>query len=341
LPCPIKVKKYTGQESLTEKSDIQQNPPHILLTNYVMLELMLTRVHELPLIVSPHLKYLVLDELHTYRGRQGADVALVIRKLKQRNLAKHRQQNILCIGTSATMSTEGTRENRQKTVATVASKLFGVEIQPQQVIDETLERAITRSFPTITELQDSINQGLPPVEQQTEEAFKNHPLSAFMEITFGLEKEDGHLQRKSPISLGEGATELAKLTDINLETCSNVLKGMFLWSSKLNSENESNKLPKGLPFRLHQFVSQGGSVYATLESHDKRELTLEGQYKTTGDRLLFPLLFCRECGHDYYGVKYDRERDQVTPLLPTTLEDDDEDTQEGYITLDEPDLWDI
>jgi ATP-dependent helicase YprA (DUF1998 family) len=83
--CPIKVKKYTGQESLSEKTDIQQNPPHILLTNYVMLELMLTRVHELPLIVSPHLKYLVLDELHTYRGRQGADVALVIRKLKQRN----------------------------------------------------------------------------------------------------------------------------------------------------------------------------------------------------------------------------------------------------------------
>jgi ATP-dependent helicase YprA (DUF1998 family) len=46
---------------------------------------MLTRVYELSLIVSPHLKYLVLDELHTYRGRQGADVALVIRKLKQRN----------------------------------------------------------------------------------------------------------------------------------------------------------------------------------------------------------------------------------------------------------------
>lgn len=339
--CPIKVKKYTGQESLAEKTDIQQNPPHILLTNYVMLELMLTRVYELSLIVSPHLKYLVLDELHTYRGRQGADVALVIRKLKQRNLAKHDQQNILCIGTSATMSSEGTKENRQKTVAQVASKLFGVEIQPQQVIDETLEKAITRPFPTVKELQDSINEGLPSIEQKKSETFKNHPLSAFIEMTFGLEEKDGHLQRKSPISLQEGANQLAELTQIDPETCLNVLKEMFLWSSDLNSQNESNKLPLGLPFRLHQFISQGGSVYATLEPHDKRELTLEGQYKTTGDRLLFPIVFCRECGHDYYGVKFDRERNLVTPLLPTTLEEEDEDTQEGYITLDEPDLWSI
>ncbi|NCS84702.1 MAG: DEAD/DEAH box helicase, partial [Cyanobacteria bacterium] len=335
--CPIKVKKYTGQESSAEKIDIQQNPPHILLTNYVMLELMLTRVYELSLIVSPHLKYLVLDELHTYRGRQGADVALVIRKLKQRN----HSQNIICIGTSATMSTEGTRENRQKTVATVASKLFGVEIQPQQVIDETLEKAITRPFPTVKELQDSINEGLPSFDQKTSETFKNHPLSAFIEMTFGLEEKDGHLQRKSPISLQEGANQLAELTQIDPETCLNVLKEMFLWSSDLNSQNESNKLPLGLSFRLHQFISQGGSVYATLEPHDKRELTLEGQYKTTGDRLLFPIVFCRECGHDYYGVKYDRDRNLVTPLLPTTLEEEDEDTQEGYITLDERDLWSI
>lgn len=176
--------------------------------------------------------------------------------------------SLICIGTSATMSSEGTKENRQKTVAQVASKLFGVEIQPQQVIDETLEKAIIRPYPTVTELQDSINEGLPPIEQKRSE----------------------------------------------------------------NSQNESNKLPLGLPFRLHQFISQGGSVYATLEAHDKRELTLEGQYKTTGDRLLFPLVFCRECGHDYYGVKYDQERNQVTPLLPTTLEEE-EDTEEGYITL--------
>ena len=44
--CPIRYARYTGQESLAEKQAIRDNPPHILLTNYVMLELMLTRPEE-------------------------------------------------------------------------------------------------------------------------------------------------------------------------------------------------------------------------------------------------------------------------------------------------------
>ncbi|MFB2835045.1 DEAD/DEAH box helicase, partial [Floridanema evergladense] len=65
----IRVEQYTGQESLAKKSEIQENPPQILLTNYVMLELMLSRTHENKLVASPDLKFLILDELHTYRGR--------------------------------------------------------------------------------------------------------------------------------------------------------------------------------------------------------------------------------------------------------------------------------
>ncbi|MFM8293823.1 MAG: DEAD/DEAH box helicase, partial [Microcystaceae cyanobacterium] len=116
----IRVEKYTGQESLSKKVEIQNNPPQILLTNYVMLELMLSRKEENAFVESPSLKFLVLDELHTYRGRQGADVAMVIRKLRQR--CGH---NLLYIGTSATMATEGSRSDRRQTVAEVASKLFG------------------------------------------------------------------------------------------------------------------------------------------------------------------------------------------------------------------------
>jgi ATP-dependent helicase YprA (DUF1998 family) len=137
----IRVEKYTGQESLKQKTEIQNNPPQILLTNYVMLELMLSRTHENKLVASPDLKFLVLDELHTYRGRQGADVALLIRKLRQRC-----GKDLLCIGTSATMSTEGSRENRRQTVTGVASKLFGVAVKPENVIDETLERSIQSNF---------------------------------------------------------------------------------------------------------------------------------------------------------------------------------------------------
>jgi hypothetical protein len=211
---PIRVEQYTGQEDLAKKVEIQNNPPQILLTNYVMLELMLSRNQEEKLVASPDLKFLILDELHTYRGRQGADVAILIRKLRQRC-----GQELLCIGTSATMSTEGSRTSRRQTVADVASKLFGVAVSPENVIDETLERAIQRSEPTAEALAHAVTSGLPPREDQTLENFKNHPLAAWIEMTFGLAAEDGHLVRRTPISLTAGAEQLAAVTQAPVERC--------------------------------------------------------------------------------------------------------------------------
>ena len=392
----IRVEKYTGQESLSKKVEIQNNPPQIILTNYVMLELMLSRTHEEKLVASPDLKFLILDELHTYRGRQGADVALLIRKLRQRSNYELRTTNyeLLCIGTSATMSTEGNREQRRQVVAGVASKLFGVEIKAVNVIDETLERSIKCTEPTTEQLQECIQAGLPPESEQTLDNFQKYPLSHWIEMNFGLKEEaiakvstdnvDNIIAfpqqsnnkdsrnnqnnkiaaasggkystssqksvayvRRTPTTLEAGAEKLALINndnDVNdaedsgedalkryYEQCLDILKQMFLWGSKT----------KGLAFRLHQFISQGGSVYSTVDSHDKRFLTLEGQYASK-DGLLYPLVFCRECGHDYYVVRYDSDKQTVSPQLPTALDisPDDTDITEGYLTLDEPGLWD-
>ena len=80
--------------------------PQILLTNYIMLELLLTRVRERSIRdgIYEHLRFLVFDELHTYRGRQGADVALLMRRIRSRCA-----QPVVCIGTSATMISVGRR----------------------------------------------------------------------------------------------------------------------------------------------------------------------------------------------------------------------------------------
>jgi DEAD/DEAH box helicase/Helicase conserved C-terminal domain len=323
----IRVEQYTGQEKFDRKNEIQENPPHILLTNYVMLELMLSRTHERKFVESADLKFLVLDELHTYRGRQGADVAMVIRKLRQR--CGH---ELLCIGTSATMSTEGDRTQRRATVAGVASKLFGVEVLASNVIDETLKQAIDVLVPSAEDLRDCLTAELPVEMDRTLDNFRRHPLSAWIEMNFGLQDEDGHLIRRTPISLQAGAVQLAELAGVPIERCTEALQEMFLWGSKTT----------GLAFRLHQFIAQGGSVYATVEPGDRRVLTLEGQYATTENRLLYPLIFCRECGHDYYVVKYDSNSNIVTPLLPNSIdsEDDSSDVQAGYLTLDQPELWD-
>lgn len=118
---PITFRRYTGQERDDERREIIANPPDILLTNYVMAELILTRVHEQDLVRAANgLQFLVLDELHTYRGRQGADVALLVRRIREACNA----QDLQCIGTSATLASGGSFERQQAEVATVATRLF-------------------------------------------------------------------------------------------------------------------------------------------------------------------------------------------------------------------------
>ncbi len=84
---PIRFDRYTAQEKQAARDRIQQDPPHILLTNYVMLEYMLLRPAERVFTerATSHLEFLVLDELHTLRGRQGADVAMLLRRLRERS----------------------------------------------------------------------------------------------------------------------------------------------------------------------------------------------------------------------------------------------------------------
>ena len=67
---PITYAQYTGQEGKDERERIKNELPDIILTNYMMLELILTRSQEYIIRNSmyEHLKHLVFDELHTYRG---------------------------------------------------------------------------------------------------------------------------------------------------------------------------------------------------------------------------------------------------------------------------------
>src|SRR6202012_3055217 len=102
---PVRFATYTGQETGQKRQEIRINPPDILLTNSMMLELLLTRSDHGELVrAAQGLRFLVFDVLHTYRGRQGADVALLIRRCRLAFGGK----DIVCVGTSATMASGGT-----------------------------------------------------------------------------------------------------------------------------------------------------------------------------------------------------------------------------------------
>lgn len=101
--------------------------PQILITNYAMLEYLLIRPEDSIIFDSGLWKYIVLDEAHTYNGAQGIEVAMLVRRLKQR-LGKE-QGDILCVATSATLANDDPNE-----AADFANKLFGEDFSVDDVI---------------------------------------------------------------------------------------------------------------------------------------------------------------------------------------------------------------
>jgi ATP-dependent helicase YprA (DUF1998 family) len=226
---PVRFARFTGQEKGEEREAIRSQPPDILLTNYMMLELLLTRSEDRELVrAAQGLRYLVFDELHTYRGRQGADVALLIRRCR----LAFGVNDMICVGTSATMASEGSSAYQKRAVAKVAETLFGTSIDPSQVIGETLERAtpeIDRENPaTIAALTAAIaGDAQAPTDY---ESFRLHPLSSWIESTFGVRTENGteRLIRQAPRRIqgdDSAADELAKLTGTDpLGQCAPILR---------------------------------------------------------------------------------------------------------------------
>jgi ATP-dependent helicase YprA (DUF1998 family) len=332
----VRFEKYTGQERDEERQRIQDDPPHILLTNYVMLEYMLLRPAERQFTdrTTANLEFLVLDELHTYRGRQGADVAMLVRRVRERA----GNPRILHIGTSATMVSGGNRAERKAAVAEVATKLFGVEVKPENVVDETLRRAIEVPAPQSAEALRAAVQA--PLPAETPESFAKNPLAAWVEETFGVATEEGRLVRRKPITFADGVSQLSKGSGVLEPSCAERLQSLLSVGNRIQTEYGEPVFA----FRLHQFLAAGGTVYATLETGLSRYLTLQGEYYAPGgdgDRLVYPLAFCRECGQEYYLVsRRQGAPDKLTPRLPLfDPENEEDDVQPGYFALHEDELW--
>ncbi len=305
---PVTFERYTGQESNADRERIIAQPPDILLTNYVMLELILTRPQERPLVQAAQgLQFLVLDELHTYRGRQGADVALLIRRVRDVLSAPRLQ----CVGTSATLAGTGSFADQQAQVANGAGQLFGVPVRPEHVIGETLRRATPARNERAPAFVAALRAGLDDPARQLpadHSGFINDPLSIWIESAFGVQPEPGgdRLVRVQPRSIAGSdgaAAELSRLTGAAVDRCTQAIQEQLQGSYRCERDPGTNRPP--FAFRLHQFISRGDTVYASVENETDRYLTLQGQQFVPGNRqqILLPLVFCRECGHEYYCVR--------------------------------------
>ncbi len=326
-PFPVTFARYTGETSEEDRQAMRQHPPHILLTNYMMAELMLVRAEDRRFLdpAGGGLRFLVFDELHTYRGRQGADVAMLIRRLKERAAAP----NLIHIGTSATMVSErgATPLQRRQAVADFATRLFGHPFTDSDVIEETLVPFTQGGLPSPEELRAALLT-LSRSQPLTLSTYQTHPLSRWIEHTFGLTPEpEGGYRRRTPTTLSEAAEQLARETDLDLQTCQQALR---VWLA-LGGQLEREEGGRAFAFKLHQFISQGRPLYATLESADRREFTIEGQVQAGKSRLFVPLFFCRQCGQEYYHVL--RAGDRFLPHPLGAFEEMDESYQPAYLML--------
>lgn len=129
----------TSESIITSRDAMRKSPPDILLTNYKMLDYLLLRGNDLPLWSANQpktLRFLVVDELHTFDGAQGADLALLIRRLKHR--LKTPEDQLICVGSSATL---GTSDEAAVDLVEYAQTIFGEPFVGDAVIRETRETA--------------------------------------------------------------------------------------------------------------------------------------------------------------------------------------------------------
>ena len=118
---------------VADRASLLEQPPDILLTNYKMLDYLLVRPSDQRLWRHNDpgtLRYLVVDELHTFDGAQGTDLACLIRRLRVRLRAG---EGLICAGTSATLGGEGAEPELRDYV----SRIFDQPFEPGSIVGET------------------------------------------------------------------------------------------------------------------------------------------------------------------------------------------------------------
>lgn len=296
------------------REEMWRAPPHILLTNYSMLEFLLLRPEDSKLFDSGRAKnwiYLVLDEAHQYRGSKGIEMAMLIRRLKQRLKEGDQSGEFRCIATSASIA--GGPNDRGK-VAAFVSDLFGEPFYEEDVIlgdTELLRNEGTIDIPTdsyavlreaitspssdslkrLSELSDKIGIAIQPQQEISES------------VGSMLQTDRRSVQLRNRITAS--ATEVINLAD---EIFSDMLPAdrlrmlVDLVELLLTSVDPTTKSPL-MSARYHLFLrSLEGAMVAYLP---EKKIYLNRQ-TDEGEGKSFEVALCRECGQHYFvGMEKD------------------------------------
>jgi hypothetical protein len=291
---------------LVLRSEMRSAPPHILLTNYSMLEYLLLRPDDSPFFDNGAARwwsFLVLDEAHQYRGTKGIEMAMLLRRLKQRLREGGRTGSFRCIATSATLAGG---EADKAAVAKFASDLFGEPFTQQDVIlgefqplpepgtvalaredYQALSRALRDSGGAPETLgRMAIGWGMPvPNTGDTSKA-----IGALLE-------RDGRAGRLRRL-LASQPVELQKVADQIFSDLSEEAERAAALADLIALLSQANDPQSGAPLlsaRCHFFLRSLEGAFLSL--WPDKQVLLERSVPAEGT--LFEVALCRECGQHY------------------------------------------
>lgn len=286
---------------LVLRSEMRRTPPHILLTNYSMLEYLLLRPEDSPLFDDGRARwwtFLVLDEAHQYRGSRGIEMGMLLRRLKQRLKEGGRREPFRCIATSATLM-GGERD--KIAVARFAEDLFGETFYEQDVIlGETepipelgsakLERADYQLLynkgtdaSVLAKAAEKLGVSLPD----------NEDIAKSIGHLLKCDSRSAELRRRITGSPTE-VCEIAEQIFADLPEQERVPALSELVDLLLQAKDPSSEDTPLLSARYHLFLR---SLEGAFVSYDpEKKVFLDRKTK----RVAFEVALCRECGQHYF-----------------------------------------
>jgi len=325
---------------ILSREEMRDDPPDILMTNYVMLEYILMRFEDKDLFPYEHrgnLRYMVLDEIHTYTGRRGADVAALLRRVKKRTEVTG---EIKCIGTSATVET-GEDEDSAELVSSFAKNLFGENFDPEDVIGESYVEAkistggvlpdeILVTDASIDGFEYDIDSTIPLVEELTGKDIDGEQTSLSLgdilknqrTVTF-LQNE--LLESSASMDMLERRYQEELRPDNDLKECQRELRAALLAGLVATEQYDGKESPL-FTTKLHLFFSQGRTISSCLTKdgphlHDKGDLVCNECIEESKERITLPLYFCRACGQEYFGASIKDDGSVIARDIDTDTEE--------------------
>lgn len=323
----VSVAKYDRSTKETDRERLRKNPPHILLTNYMMLEYLLVRPKDREDIFANHrCRFLVLDEVHTYRGTLGSNIALLVRRLKAHlqkatqdwnasvasDLHGKRFPTLIPIGTSATIKSlddkelsPGERERkRNEDIQDFFSKVSSAAKDQIKVYSEELEEV---HIPTEAVYSNAKGDYLAQFNFAKQEDLMK-ALKAIVGETAKAELLP--MARKSRL-LWDLNTYLIKRPMSVSQIVKTIKEGVVErkeWSEgDIRNEVElalnvgaalPDDFPNALRLRAHRFI-RGGWRFARCIDPSCGKLYPMGEEECDCGSQTAPLFLCRNCGADY------------------------------------------